>query len=140
MNNDSLDIKESELIEKGLYYNRPASELIFLSQKEHAKLHMTGKPSWCKGKKLPEEICKKMSISRTGLKVSEEARKKISAKMKGRTAHNKGKNCSEEQKLKISMALKEAHKRNPWGMSKEARDKISKSMKAKANKALMEGK
>ena len=34
-----LHKKKKELIELGLYYNRPASELIFLTNSEHQKLH-----------------------------------------------------------------------------------------------------
>lgn len=33
-----------ELKEQGLYYHRPAEELIFLSKAEHRRLHYKGKP------------------------------------------------------------------------------------------------
>lgn len=34
-----LNLSKKELIDNGLYYNRPASELIFLTRSEHVKLH-----------------------------------------------------------------------------------------------------
>ena len=42
---NEIDMHKSkhELIQLGLYYARPASELIFLSQNEHISLHNTGK-------------------------------------------------------------------------------------------------
>jgi len=50
-----------------------------------------------KGKKIPKEICEKISISKTGTQLSQETKMKIS---KG----NKGKKRSEEVKEKISEA------------------------------------
>lgn len=64
-----------ELISKGLYYNRPAEELVFLTHKEHAILH--------------------------GSSRSEETRRKISKALKG-NQHGKGKPKSEETKRKLS--------------------------------------
>lgn len=52
-------LSRKELIEMGLYYHRPASELIFLSSSEHRKLHANS--------------------------MSPEHRSKISAANKGRT-------------------------------------------------------
>lgn len=34
---------KSQLIEEGLYFNRPANELIFLTHSDHIRLHMSGK-------------------------------------------------------------------------------------------------
>ena len=56
----------SELKEIGEYYNRPACELIFLTQNEHHRLHTLGKPSGMKYKNHSEETRKKMSESRKG--------------------------------------------------------------------------
>lgn len=41
LNGEERDIimTHDELIESGIYYNRPASELIFLTRKEHNKVH-----------------------------------------------------------------------------------------------------
>lgn len=38
-----MNLSYKELIERDLYYNRPASELIFLTHSEHTSLHMNGK-------------------------------------------------------------------------------------------------
>lgn len=48
-----------ELIKMGLYYNRPANELIFLTREEHNKLH-----KHALGMKHSEETKKLMSIQR----------------------------------------------------------------------------
>lgn len=48
----------------GLYYNRPASELVFLRHDEHASLHKIGS---CH----TEEVKHKISVSNTGKKFSE---------------------------------------------------------------------
>ena len=47
-------ISKEELIEHGLYYNRPANELIFLTHNEHARLHN-------KNKQVSDSTRKKMS-------------------------------------------------------------------------------
>jgi hypothetical protein len=39
----SVDITRKELMKLGMYYNRPASELIFIKHKEHVSLHKKGK-------------------------------------------------------------------------------------------------
>lgn len=114
----SLQKSRDELIAENLYYNRPASELIFLTKSEHRSLHMkhmsiygynhkkvTGHGTM-KGKHLTEEAKKKLSEAHKGkapwnkgIPMSEETRKKLSE------AH-KGKHLSEEHKRKIS----ETHK------------------------------
>ena len=104
------------------------------------------------GKKLSEEVKKKMSLSKKGKpltekqlekrkglfvgeknpmygkKHTEETRKKISAKHKGKPSPNKGKHLSEETKKKISAANKGKPK---W--SDEARRKMSITRKGKTN-------
>ena len=56
------DIRRStkELIMNGLYYDRPADELIFLDQAEHKKLHMSGQ-TYNNGKKRSEATKEKIS-------------------------------------------------------------------------------
>lgn len=58
---------KQELIDKGMYYKRPASELKFLTKKEHVSLHMKGN-KYSSGEKHPFY----------GKHRSEETRKKIS--------------------------------------------------------------
>lgn len=82
----------SDLKKFGLYWNRPASELILLRHDEHVRLHM-------KCFKHSEESRRKISESLKGKKHSEETRRKLSEM-------RKGKKLSDEHKRKMSEALK----------------------------------
>lgn len=65
-----------ELIDQGLYYNRPASELIFLTRKDHTSLH---------GNNKSKETLIKSGIASRKRKpraVSEETKQKIRATLK----------------------------------------------------------
>ena len=88
-----VDISMDELIALGMYYHRPASELIFLTRSEHHYLHKKGK----KRKPMSDEAKIKLSISLKGRPVSEEHRKKLSeaakGKHKGMHWYNNGKEC-----------------------------------------------
>ena len=88
-----LSVKE--LIDLGLYYNRPASELIILTKQEHLDLHNKA----YKSIRLSEEVRKKISEANKGKTYSEEAKMKMSK------AH-KGKHVSEETKKRLSKAFK----------------------------------
>jgi len=70
----AVDITHKELKALGTYYNRPASELIFLTESEHRSLH---KPS--------EEAKMKISAAMKGRKFSEETLNKMSTAKKGNT-------------------------------------------------------
>lgn len=82
-----------DLKQFNLYYNRPASELIFLSQSEHMRLHKFGKhPNkwcWCKGKKMSDEFRKNCSngmkryFASIGGKLSDEHKRKDSEALTG---------------------------------------------------------
>lgn len=61
-----------------MYWKRPASELIFLTNSDHVKLNSKGKP-------CSEETRKKISETLKGKKMSEEARRKMSEAHKGNT-------------------------------------------------------
>ena len=99
----AVDISASELQALGMYYGRPASELIFMKHSEHASLHQ-------KGKQKSEETKKKMSEAQKGRFVSEETKNKISETLKGNIPWNKGKQNSKETRKKIS----EANKGRKW--------------------------
>ena len=114
-----VDITKKELIALGMYYNRPANELIFLPSSEHTSLHR-------KGKKLSEEARKKMSGARKGKKRSEETKKKISESHKGQIAWYKGKKLSEEHKKKMSDALKG---RPAWNKGKKLSEEAKKCLR-----------
>lgn len=61
----------AQLKKHGLYWNRPASELIFLRHDEHHRLHHIGKTH-------SDETRRKMSDSHMGRSRSEETKRKIS--------------------------------------------------------------
>ena len=96
-----VDITADELQALDMYYNRPSSELIFLTRSEHMSLHRIGK-------KLSEETRNKIGEANKGNKYalgykhSEEAKNKISEA-------NKGKHLSEETKKKIAETKKGKH-------------------------------
>lgn len=103
-----VDITQKELIALDMYYDRPASELIFLTTLDHKRLHN-------KGKKRSEESKVKMSEVHKDKKFSEERKRKIAAALKG-------KHRSEETKSKISEARK-------GKLSEETKAKLSESHK-----------
>lgn len=83
-----VDISHKELIALGMYYNRPASELIFLTTSEHN--------AYGKGKHRSVETRRKMKGNKNalGYKHSEETKNKM------RESH-KGKHHSEEARRKM---------------------------------------
>ena len=83
-----VDIAAAELKALGMYYNRPASELIFLTTREHNAFNK-GRPGPNKGKKFSEEVRIKMREAK-----------------KGKPSNHKGKHHSEETKKKLSEANK----------------------------------
>ena len=117
-----MNLSAKQLMEKKLYYHRPASELIFLIPNEHQLLHHK-----CKSYKLSEETKKKMSEAKSGenhprygKKHSEESKKKMSEALKG-------KKFSEEHRKKLSESLKGRHH------SEETKKKMSEAHKGAIN-------
>ena len=78
-----VNIAAEELRSLGMYYNRPADELIFLTESEHDILHKKGKPK-------SEEHKKKLSEAKKGKHLSEEHKKKMSEAQKGYHWYNNG--------------------------------------------------
>lgn len=95
-----------ELMENGRYYNCPANELIFLTSKEHRRLHNKGYKNPFYGKSHTQETRKKMSKSLKGRTFSEEYRKNMSTIMKGNKNPMYGRHLSEESKRKMSESQK----------------------------------
>lgn len=99
-------LSSDELKEIGLYFNRPASELIFMPAAEHISMHTNGRTAWNKGQKMSEEFCKMVSIRmignqlNTGRKQSAEERANRSKSLKryweSPEAHKKGKDASKK--------------------------------------------
>ena len=121
---DGTRVSRQELIDKGLYYDRPASELVFMKVCEHRRLHLIGN-TLNKGRTPSADTRLKMSAAKKGEKCyifgmhhSAETRLKMSAA-------RKGKNHSAETCKKIAEANKSKHR------SDETRQKMSKSWKGK---------
>ena len=94
-----VDITKKELIALGMYYNRPAEELIFLTIKEHHAFKI-GENNPMYGKKHSEETRRKMREAHlgqipwnkgehTGPK-SDETRRRMSESHKGKNIWSKG--------------------------------------------------
>lgn len=106
-------LSPQDLKERGLYYHRPASELIFVTKAEHNSIH-------CKGKRPSEEARRRMSEAHKGKAKSEEHKRKLSEALKGH-------NVSEEARRHMSEAQK-GKRRAPF--SEEAKRKMSEAKKA----------
>ena len=137
-----VDIPADELKALGMYYNRPAEELIFLTTREHNAI-----------RKVSAEARRKMSEAKKGKHLSEEHKKKISEAGKNTYKRGKknpmlGKHLSDDVKNKISDKLKgrklseetkkklgEAKKGNKYFLGKkhsdEAKKKIGAAQKGK---------
>lgn len=112
---DDKILSVQELIDMGLYYNRPASELIFMKYSEHSTLHgknrkpeslkrisekMKGNKNGCTPCSVEKRI--KISLAQKGKKLSDEHRRKLSE------AHM-GHKLDDEHKLKMLLAHKNRH-------------------------------
>lgn len=89
----------------GLYWERPASELIFLRHSEHIGLHNNGKNHSEETKRKMSEANKGKKGYWTGKKHSEETRQKMSEAKKG-NKYCLGRKISEDTKRKISESKK----------------------------------
>ena len=97
-----VDISAAELKALDMYYNRQASELIFIKRSEHSSLHDERENHPFYGKHHSEEVRKKMSEANKGKHTgennsfygkhhSEGAKKKMSEAKKGMRFFNNGK-------------------------------------------------
>ena len=110
-----------------LYWNRPASELIWLRHDEHIAMHSVGN-SYAKGNKsnkgkhLSEETRRKMSESLKGRTLSEEHCRKMSESRRGENHPFFGKHHTEESRRKNSIAHRGKHWWNNGISSKLAKE------------------
>ena len=129
---DGTRVSRQDLKDQGLYYNRPAEELVFMRRPEHNRLHLIGN-TYTKGKHLSEDTRNKLSEAKKGKHLSEEHRKKIAEAKKGKrhstetrkkmSESRKGKHKSTETRHKLSEAHKGKH------LSVEHRNKLSEAKK-----------
>lgn len=75
-NGERMSIQD--LKKRGLYYNRPVEELIFLTHSEHLRLHHVGDRNPLYGKHHSKDARMKISKANIGRILSEETRMKMS--------------------------------------------------------------
>ena len=109
-----VDITQAELLALGMYYHRPAEELIFLTTREHNAFN--------KGKPKSDETRKRMSEAGKGKPKSEEARKKMREAKKGEKHPMYGRHHSEETRKKWSEARKGMRWFNNGKINKRAKE------------------
>ena len=95
------DISHKELIALGLYYNRPADELIFLTTREHHSLHDEGENHPMYGKHHTGEARRKMAEANKGKHLSAETKKKMAESHKGKNIWTKGTRWFNNGKINI---------------------------------------
>lgn len=112
----------NDLKKFGLYYNRPANELIFLSISEHMSLHSSNKTKKHKekiiakqrGRHITEKHKKQISKKLKGRKFSDATLEKMSIAAKGRPAWNKGIKYTQVAGSKNGMFGRSAIKGRKW--------------------------
>ena len=136
---DGTRVSRQELKDNGLYYGRPASELIFMRKREHHNLHSAGEGNFWFGKSMPEEVKNKISqtrlqrIANGEIKMdisylhTPEVRAKISIATKKQLADKKnhpmyGKHQSEESRQKNSLSQRGRHWWNDGVSCKRAKE------------------
>ena len=101
----------------GLYFNRPAAELIFLTPTVHRQLHKKGVP---KGP-MSEATKKAISEAKKGIPLSEEHKKAVSDALKGRSVSEATKKAmSEAHSKKILQFTKSWEFIKEWPSIREA--------------------
>ena len=88
-----------DLKDNGLYYDRPANELVFLTHGEHIHLHRINRS---------EKTREKMSKAMKGVPKSDEMKRKMSEAMKGNT-NFLGHHHSEKARAKMRSAKNGIH-------------------------------
>ena len=136
---DGTRVSRQELKDNGLYYDRPASELIFMRKREHNSLHNADEGNFWFGKSMPKEVKNKISKTRlqriangeikvdTSCLHTPEVRAKISIANKKRLADKKNhpmysKHQSEESRKKNSLSQRGRHWWNDGVSCKRAKE------------------
>lgn len=120
-------LSADELKERGLYFNRPPEELIFLTFSDHARLHHSSMSDDMKAIRAehiraalsdPEVRIRMSEVGRGernsmfGKHHSKSARRKQSEAHRGKPTWNKGKTMTEQQKAHLHRPKSDEHKRN----------------------------
>ena len=104
----------NDLKKFGLYYKRPAAELIFLTKAEHSSLHKRGVP-------LSEEHKKALSKALKGVPLREEHKKAIGKAHKGvKLSEATKKAIAEAQSKKVMQFTKSGEFIREWPSMREA--------------------
>lgn len=115
----------------GLYWNRPANELIFLPHSLHYSQHLQGNSytkgaspwnkgmrgvqiAWNKGIPCSSETKKKISTAKAGKKLSQSHKDAISRSIRGENHPNYGKHLSDITKCKLSVSRSKCNKGRVW--------------------------
>lgn len=88
-----------DLIKFGLYWKRPAAELVFMTQFDHLSMHMKGREPGNKGKQAWNRGMRGVYHH------SEESKRKMSKMRKGKHPWNTGRTLSEEHKRRDREAM-----------------------------------
>ena len=113
---------QDDLKKFGLYYKRPAAELIFLTPSEHRQLHNKGVPKlYLKGVPKSEEHKKAISEAKKGVPKSEEHKKALSEALKGHSVSEATKKAIGEAKSKkVLQFTKSGEFIKEWSSIREA--------------------
>ena len=116
-----VDIPMEELKALGMYYHRPAEELIFLTTREHNAFRK-GRPGPNKGKKFSDEARRKMAEAKKGKPSNSKGKKRSDEARRKLREANKGKKLSDETRRKLSEANKGMRWFNNGKINKRAKE------------------
>ena len=105
-----VDIPREELKALGMYYHRPAEELIFLQESEHK--------SFQKGKKRSAETRRKISEAVKGKPKTEEHKSKLSESHKGKQVGEKHPMYGKKHSAESIQKMSEAHKGHKYNLGR----------------------
>lgn len=131
------NFSRNDLRQFGLYWHRPASELIFLTHGQHVSLHRKNMSREEKNKRknrvVTKETREKLSKAALGRIFSEETRKKLSAAKQGSRHPFFGKHRPESTRRKISESNRGNTNTLGHHHSEESKKKMSEAKRGNTN-------